>query len=48
MLTISKIEGNSGIGCPVFSKFGLMQNFHFKALTTVKKENKRVKSPLLS
>ena len=37
LFTIDKIEGNSNIGVPVFSRFGQMQNFQFLALSPVKK-----------
>lgn len=36
MFTIDKIEGNSGIGVPVFSKFAQMQNYNFLVLSPVK------------
>jgi hypothetical protein len=33
IFTIEKIEGNSNIGVPVFSRFGQMQNYNFIALS---------------
>lgn len=36
MLTIDKIEGNSGIGVPVFSKFAQMHNYNFIVLSPSK------------
>ena len=37
LFTIDKIEGNSNIGAPVFSRFGQMQNYNFLVLSPVKK-----------
>jgi hypothetical protein len=37
MLLIDKIEGNSGIGVPVFSRFGQMQNYNFLVMSPNKK-----------
>ena len=34
--TIDKIEGNSNIGVPVFSRFGMMNNYNFIALSPVR------------
>ena len=36
MLSIEKIEGNSGIGCPVYSRFAQMQNYNFLVLSPTK------------
>jgi hypothetical protein len=36
MFTIEKIEGNSGLGVPVFSKFGQMRNYDFIAMSPMK------------
>jgi hypothetical protein len=33
MLLIDKIEGNSGLGVPVFSRYGLKQNFNYIAFS---------------
>ena len=38
MFTIEKIEGNSGLGVPVFSKFGQMRNYDFIAMSPLKLE----------
>ena len=38
LFTIDKIEGNSNIGVPVFSRFGKMQNYNFLVMSPVKKE----------
>jgi hypothetical protein len=51
MLTIDKIEGNSGIGCPVYSRFAQMQNYNFLVLSPVKEvrgERNMGPDPLLS
>lgn len=40
MILIDKIEGNSGIGVPVFSRFGQMQNFNFIVMSPGKKTEK--------
>jgi len=37
MLLIDKLEGNSGIGVPVFSRSGQMQNYNFIVLSPGKK-----------
>ncbi|MFM7858042.1 MAG: hypothetical protein ACKO96_40530, partial [Flammeovirgaceae bacterium] len=37
MFTIENIEGNSGIGCPVYSCFAQMQNYNFLVLSPNKK-----------
>ena len=36
VFTIKKIEGNSNIGVPVFSRYGYMQNFNALVLTPTK------------
>lgn len=36
MLLIDKIEGNSGIAVPVFSRFGRMRNYDFVVMSPVK------------
>jgi len=38
LFTIDKIEGNSNIGVPVFSRFGKMQNYNFLVMSPVKKD----------
>ena len=47
--TIDKIEGNSFIGVPVFSRFGQMQNYNYIVLSPQKKpkENKETDDLLL-
>ena len=50
MLTIDKIEGNSGIGCPVYSRFAQMQNYNFLVLSPVKElhgDRNRQPEPLI-
>jgi len=42
LFTIDKIEGNSNIGVPVFSRFGKMQNYNFLCMSPVKKPNEVV------
>jgi hypothetical protein len=37
LFTIDKIEGNSNIGVPVFSRFGQKQNYNFLCMSPVKK-----------
>jgi hypothetical protein len=37
MLLLDKLEGNSGIGVPVFSRSGQMQNYNFIVLSPGKK-----------
>ena len=37
MLLIDKIEGNSGIGIPVYSRSGKMQNFQYIVMSPAKK-----------
>lgn len=42
LFTIDKIEGNSNIGVPVFSRFGQMQNYNFLCMSPVKKPKEAV------
>ena len=42
LFTIDKIEGNSNIGVPVFSRYGKMQNYNFLCMSPVKKPNEVV------
>jgi len=44
LFTIDKIEGNSNIGVPVFSRFGQMQNYNFLVLSPVKKPKEVVQN----
>lgn len=45
MLTIDKIEGNSGIGVPVFSKAALVLNYDFDVLRSQKQTVKSIPEP---
>ena len=40
--TIDKIEGNSFIGVPVFSRFGMMQNYNYIVLSPQKKHKPKI------
>ena len=42
LFTIDKIEGNSNIGVPVFSRFGQMQNYNFLVMSPVKKPKETI------
>lgn len=42
-LTIEKIEGNSNIGVPVFSKVALKNNYNYNALTPA--NNPKLRKP---
>lgn len=44
LFLIDKIEGNSNIGVPVFSKLAQQQNFDFLALAPKKKEKMKVQN----
>lgn len=51
MLLIDKIEGNSGIGVPVYSRFGQMQNYNYIALSPQKEhrgQHARSDEPLVA